>query len=126
MPFEMSWLLTLSVFSIVAFVGSLLALPYLVIKMPRDYFVRPEPKRPFWLRFARNLVAAVLVAAGVAMLFLPGQGVLTILAGLGFASFPGKRELERKLLDKSRALPALNAIRRRAGQPPLELPSSSS
>ncbi|NLY93515.1 MAG: hypothetical protein GXY23_05755 [Myxococcales bacterium] len=126
MPFEMSWLLTLSVFSIVAFVGSLLALPYLVIKMPRDYFVRPEPKRPFWLRLARNLVAAVLVAAGVAMLFLPGQGVLTILAGLGFASFPGKRELERKLLDKSRALPALNAIRRRAGQPPLELPSSSS
>ncbi len=74
MPFEMSWLLTLSVFSIVAFVGSLLALPYLVIKMPRDYFVRPEPKRPFWLRLARNLVAAVLVAAGVAMLFLPGHG----------------------------------------------------
>lgn len=127
MTIDVNWLLALSVFSIVSFVGSLLVLPYLVVKMPHDYFVGPEPARPLLLRIARNVVALVLIAAGVAMLFLPGQGVLTILAGLGFASFPGKRELERKLLMRSRpALTAANAIRRRAGQPPLEMPSSSS
>jgi hypothetical protein len=126
MPFDRTWLFSLSVFSIVAFVGSILALPYLIVRMPADYFVRPEPARPVLVRFLRNLAALVLIAAGVAMLFLPGQGVLTILAGLAFSSFPKKRDLERWLVLEGRALPALNAIRRRAGQPPLEMPTSSS
>jgi amino acid transporter len=126
MPHDFPWLLALSVFSIVAFVGSLLVLPYLIVQMPADYFVRPEPKRPFALRLVRNLAALVLIAAGVAMLFLPGQGILTILAGIGFSSFPGKRDLERKLVLRGKVLPALDAIRKRAGQPPLEMPPSSS
>jgi hypothetical protein len=120
MPIDLTWLLALSVFSIVAFVGSLLALPYLIVRMPADYFVSPEPKRPVAVRLLRNM------AAGVAMLFLPGQGVLTILAGIAFSSFPKKRDIERWLVVHGKALPALNAIRRRGGQPPLVVPSSSS
>jgi hypothetical protein len=126
MPIDLTWLLALSVFSVVAFVGSLLALPYLIVRMPADYFVSPEPKRPVAVRLLRNVAAIVLIAAGVAMLFLPGQGVLTILAGIAFSSFPKKRDIERWLVVHGKALPALNAIRRRGGQPPLVVPSSSS
>jgi hypothetical protein len=55
------------------------------------------------------------------MLVLPGQGVLTIVAGLSLAHFPGKRRLQRRLLGAPGIRALCDAIRRRAGVPPLQL-----
>ncbi|MFB3064894.1 MAG: PGPGW domain-containing protein [Planctomycetota bacterium] len=55
----------------------------------------------------KNLLAVVLVVAGVAMLFLPGQGILTILVGLGLLSVPGKRKLELWIVRRPAVLRAI-------------------
>jgi hypothetical protein len=70
----------------------------------------------------KNLFGGVLVLAGVAMLVLPGQGILTILVGLMFLDFPGKFALERRLARQPPVLRAINWIRARGGRKPLEMP----
>jgi hypothetical protein len=65
--------------------------------------------------------------AGIAMLVLPGQGVLTMLLGVMLMNFPGKYELERQIIQQPTILKALNWMRRRANRPDLivELPHST-
>jgi hypothetical protein len=122
----------LSAASVLMFFGSLLAVPWLVVRIPADYFLRQRhyvdrwrPRHPL-LRLAflvvKNLVGVVLVLAGVAMLVLPGQGILTILVGMIFLDFPGKFSLERWLARQPPVLRALNWIRSKAGHKPLEMP----
>ena len=88
----------LGILSVVTFVGSLVALPLLVARLPADYFVRPQqvtlpwrtarPVRNSILCVLRNLLGFLLVLGGLAMLFLPGQGVLTIAVASSLRSIP--------------------------------------
>jgi hypothetical protein len=73
----------------------------------------------------KNLLGLVFVLAGVAMLVLPGQGILTILIGLMLMNFPGKRGLEQRLVQQPSVWRAINWIRSKAHQPALEMPTSS-
>ncbi len=68
----------------------------------------------------KNAVGTMLLAAGIAMLVLPGQGILTILAALALLNFPGKRTLEMWILHRPSILRTVNWLRRRAHQEPLE------
>jgi hypothetical protein len=117
--------------SVLMFVGSLVVLPWLVIRIPTDYFVhrrhwadRWEIRHPL-LRLTvlvvKNMIGVVLVLAGVAMLVLPGQGILTILIGLMCLDFPGKYALEQYIARQRPVIGALNWIRLKAHRPPLEL-----
>ena len=90
----------LSLASLLFFVGSILALPWLIARLPEDYFVDDDSPPSAVLRgeraaklsrVVRNVVGVGLLLAGVAMLVLPGQGVLTIIVALGLIEFPGKR-----------------------------------
>jgi hypothetical protein len=122
----------LSAASLFMFVGTLIAVPWLVVRLPADYFVhrryyadRWKPRHPLLrivLLAIKNLCGVVLVAAGVAMLLLPGQGILTILIGLMFLDFPGKYALERRLARVPQVLGAMNWMRAKANRPPLEMP----
>jgi hypothetical protein len=122
----LTWLAALSA---VAFVGSLLALPWLVARIPRDYFVPGRPHHLPWadrhpaVRFAftvgKNLLGVAFVLAGMMMLVLPGQGVLTIVVGAVLTDFPGKHSLLRRVVAQPPVLASANWLRRRAGQPPL-------
>ena len=58
------------------------------------------------------------------MLVTPGQGVLTILAGLLLMNFPGKYRLERWLVMRPGVMRALNWLRARRGQTPFEIPEN--
>jgi Putative transmembrane protein (PGPGW) len=109
--------------SALMFLGTLLALPYVVARAPRDFFTRAEPP-PGHLaaRVARNLLAALLVVAGIAMLVLPGQGLLTMLLGLALADVPGKRALIKRIAQREGLWRALNALRRKLGCPEFERP----
>jgi hypothetical protein len=119
--------------SIVMFFGSLIAMPFAIARMPSDYFVSREVRRHWrgthpvlrygWLAL-KNVVGAILVLAGIAMLVLPGQGVVTILIGLTLLDFPGKRGLELKIVRRRRVQRAMNWIRKKAGRPPLVLPDA--
>jgi hypothetical protein len=103
---------------------SLLVLPFLLARIPEDYFTTPLPHRTqssaHWCgRVAKNLFGGLLLLLGLAMLVLPGQGLLTLLAALLLLDFPGKRRAELWLVQRPQVLRILNALRARGGRPPL-------
>lgn len=122
---------TAALVSIVLFLGSLLAVPILIIRMPADYFARggPRPARfgrrhpqlrlVLWV--LKNAVGAVLVVVGVAMLVLPGQGILTILVGITLLDFPGKRALALRIVRRRGVVRTINWIRAKANRPALQM-----
>lgn len=123
---------TLGLASLALFVISLVVFPLVVANLPADYFVRGhrDPahqtrRHPVvWviLTVVKNILGFSLILAGIAMLVLPGQGILTILMGVALANFPGKFTLERRLVRRRSVGRALNRIRSLAGKIPLELP----
>jgi hypothetical protein len=120
-------LVALGVFSLVAFLATAVLVPLAIARMRADYLVRPAAARrghPLVVAL-KNLAGVVLVLLGIAMLVLPGQGILTLLLGLALLDFPGRRRLELRVMTRPRVLKAINALRRRAGRPPLEIPRPS-
>ena len=113
--------LAASIGSVVMFVGTILAIPVVCVKLPSDYFVRETPKRPIWKTSLRTAIACVVVALGVTMLVLPGQGVLTILVGVSLLDFHAKRRWQRRLLARPTVRRTLNAIRLKAGKEPFQI-----
>ena len=118
----------LGLLSVVTFVGSLVAVPWLIGRMRADYFLthwqvvqarhRRHPALALTVFLARNALGLLLVAAGLAMLFLPGQGLLTVLIGVCVMDFPGERGLLQRLVRGPRVQGALNWIRRKRGKEP--------
>jgi Putative transmembrane protein (PGPGW) len=122
---HLGWGLFLSALLLVstAFVGGVV-----LIWLPANYFTRRSSnwrdQHPlvYWsLLVGKNLLGVVLIVAGVLMLVLPGQGLLTILIGLLLMSFPGKRKLVARLIERAHLLGTMNRLRGRFGRPPLEL-----
>lgn len=114
--------------SILTFIASLITIPYILIRLPQHYFDERHPRT--WMenhhpllrltgRVLKNIIGAVFLLAGLAMLVLPGQGILTMLIGISLLDVPGKRRLERKLISQPQVFQGVNAIRRRFGRPPL-------
>lgn len=126
----------LSVSSLVMFVASLVAIPWLVCRIPADYFTRRDTLVPgarsqhpvlrwVWL-IARNVAGVILLLAGIAMLVLPGQGLISIFVALFLIDFPRKRVLQRRLIASGPLWRGINALRQRAGHPVLERPQAPS
>jgi hypothetical protein len=115
--------------SVVLFVGTLGAIPWMLRSIPADYFThRRRPPSRFahhhpvlrWtIRILRAILALICLAAGVAMLVLPGQGLLTLLVGFLLLEFPGKYRLEKWLIGQPRMLRAVNALRRKLDREPM-------
>lgn len=115
--------------SVVMFVGGLLLVPWLIVRLPADFFLRhdrPQPDRhPVAHALAvaaRNLLGWPLLALGAAMLVLPGQGLLTILVAVALVDFPGKRRVELALVREKHLHRGIDWLRQRAGVPPLLIP----
>jgi hypothetical protein len=118
--------------SLLMFIATLIAFPLVIIYLPQDYFVRHERdpahqrrRHPaVWLTLTifKNVFGWALILAGMAMLVLPGQGLLSILIGATLANFPGKYALERRLVTRPAVSRSLNRIRARANKPPLDIP----
>ncbi|MCB9540324.1 MAG: hypothetical protein H6704_29260 [Myxococcales bacterium] len=125
-PTVVAWLVGASVVMIVL---GLVALPWVLVRLPTHLLVGPPhrvtPRHPA-LTIVRNIAGGVVLLAGVLMLVLPGQGVLTILAGLLLMDFPGKNRLVQKLVGRPTVFRAVNALRRRVGAPPLLPPTEDS
>lgn len=123
-------LIWLAALSIVLFIGTLIAIPFILVRLSADYFDLRVP-RP-WMQnhhpvlrvvghIVKNVIGAVFLFAGFLMLFLPGQGVLTMLIGVSMLDFPGKRKLEAKLISQPAVLSVVNSMRKRRGRPPFVL-----
>lgn len=119
-----------TVLSVVSLIGALVAVPLVVSRLPVDYFsaAHRHPMREeagvgmLLLNGLRNMLGTLLVMIGVLLLFAPGQGLVTILAGLMITNFPGKYRLERAIVARKGVFRALNWFRQRYGHPPFEPP----
>lgn len=118
--------------SVVTFVGSIAVVTWVLVKLPANYFHSSHAREFLTHRhpvlrllgiFVKNLAGLVLVGFGIVMSLpgVPGQGVLTILLGIMLLDFPGKRELEVKLVSRPRVFQAINSLRARFSRPPLML-----
>ncbi|MEX1033407.1 MAG: PGPGW domain-containing protein [Cellvibrionaceae bacterium] len=118
--------------SVVVFLASLVVIPWLIVRIPADYFMRAMKHRstlvgynPIFvilLKVLRNVVAAVFIIVGLLLLVLPGQGLLTLFLGLVIADFPGKRRAVNWLVARRGIHRSINWLRRRAGRNPINLP----
>jgi hypothetical protein len=104
-------------------IASLFIVLRVVLALPADHFAVERPGRLRWTpgRVGRNLAGIVLIVVGAALSIpgVPGQGVLTMLAGVFLVDFPQRRRLERTLIARPGVLPRLNRLRARFGRPPL-------
>jgi Putative transmembrane protein (PGPGW) len=118
--------------SIVVSLLTPIAVGWAIVQLPADYFSRKARPplstweqhpvlRPLYL-VAKNLLGFVLIIAGIAMLVLPGQGLLTIVVGVVLMNFPGKFRLERWLATRVPVWRSLNWLRRKARRPELQRP----
>lgn len=121
-------LVGLTAASIIGFIGSLIAIPWILIRLPSDYFDMRVPRH--WMKdhhpalrisglIIKNIIGIVFLIAGFSMLFLPGQGLLTMLIGISFMDFPNKRKLEARIVAQPVLLNAINAMRHKFNRPSL-------
>ncbi len=111
--------------SIASLVLCLLLLPVIVVRLEADYFVASRKQlmtgrtAGSWLwHIGKNMLGAVFVIVGVALLVLPGQGLLTIFIGLLMLEFPGKRAIELCLVRRPSILKLLTGMREKRGREP--------
>lgn len=134
MEFLSDWqqpLLWASGLSLVAVIATLLGVPWVVTRLPSDYFARRErgawraasnPVLALVVGLLKNILGLLLVVLGLILLVTPGQGLLTLFIGLMLMNFPGKYRLERWLVGRPGVLNTLNWLRRRRGHAPFEVP----
>ena len=119
--------------SLLMFVGSLIGVPLVVVKLPEDYLHREHKLARNWPPYLflpfmaiKNTLGILFFLSGIAMLFLPGQGLLTMLIGLVLIDVPRKQILVRRILGYRRVLRAINRLRKRFGRPVLGPPPMQS
>ena len=110
---------------------SLIIVPLILILLPADYFVNRKEKGRFAslkltpprliFLIVKNLCGAVLLICGIAMLVLPGQGLLTILLSVMLLDFPKKYKMERWLVSRPSILRSINYLRKRARRDPFKV-----
>ena len=117
--------------SLILFIASLFFLPWLVAQIPVDYFAHKRREPPQWKQLhplfrygtlvLKNIVGLILLLAGFAMILLPGPGWLSVFLGLILMDYPGKFQLERKIVSRPKLLRFINWLRRKQHRPPLWL-----
>ncbi len=113
---------TVAIISFFICVVGILSIPYVLSAIPENYFDKKEENSheqwTVWFvirKMFKNILAILLVLAGIAMLFLPGQGLLTLLVGLMLLDYPNKKALERKIISHPKVLRIINQARRNRG-----------
>lgn len=127
------WVLTTIL--VLSFSITIAVVPWLVIKIPADYFLEEKRERvglftlfplQLLLVLLKNALGLVIVLLGILMLVLPGQGLLTILIGLLLMNFPGKFRLEKWLVSRGPVLQSVNWLRARYKKPELMIDGDDS
>lgn len=123
-------MLTTTLAALIAFVLSIALIPLIIVYIPSDYFIHPKrqkylperhpPLLQWMFIILKNLIGTVLIIAGIIMLFTPGQGLLSIIAGLFLSNFPYKYKVEKWIISRPIFFNTLNKIRIKAGKEPFQ------
>ncbi|MBI3837021.1 MAG: hypothetical protein HY288_03700 [Planctomycetia bacterium] len=103
---------------------------YYLISIPPDYFARKHKPFDAWrdshpalrwtLLIGKNFFGGLFLMSGLVMLVTPGPGWVALLLGLYLVDLPGKRAVERRILQRPPILHFVNRMRAHAQQPALE------
>lgn len=124
-------LIYLTVLSFFTFILSIVLLPYLIRKIPSDYFLKLSESPPkaihhdithIFLYLLRNIFGFFLLLSGIAMLFLPGQGLITLFIALLLIDFPWKRSIIIRLIANKKIQRSIDWIRKKSQRPPIHWP----
>ena len=84
--------------SLFIFFASILSLPWLVSKIPEDYFLKETSRFIFWrnqfpytwpfIIIIKNATGVLMLISGLVMLVTPGQGIITIFIGMIMLDYP--------------------------------------
>jgi len=122
-------LLYLGVFSFCIFFMSIFGIKYFAAKIPKDYFTNKqrgskikEISIVLWLFYiiTKNLIGYIFIILGILALVLPGQGILMILIGLVMSDYPGKQNLERRVISIKTVRRGVNWLRKKSGVEEIE------
>jgi len=123
----------------IASIVYVIALSYIITRMDKRYFVSKKivdkkaaehdtfqnshllsknNSTTLVVNIVKIIFGISLLVCGIAMLVLPGQGLITILVALSLIPFPGKKKLEHKLLKIKSVRFSLNWIRIKAKKEP--------
>jgi len=135
LPFQISFTTLLEwmgLLSVGTFLVSLLLIPFLVSRASASFFLihasivekrhKRHPAIALMIKIIRNGLGGFLCFAGVIMLFLPGQGLLTILIGVSLLDIPGRQKMLNLLIHRPAIQHGLNWIRRKTKRPPFQFP----
>ena len=109
--------------SVVLFFLSLFILRCVIVRLPDDYFVIDSPASnkhsgnliDLAFRVAKNLFGFLLIICGIILLFIPGQGLVTIVLGAWIIDLPWIIKIKRKFVYSRLVKRALNWIRSKNG-----------
>ncbi|HIG84778.1 MAG TPA: hypothetical protein EYG40_05770 [Verrucomicrobia bacterium] len=109
--------------SILLFFLSLFILRCVIIQLPDDYFLNDSSalnKRSGNLidlarRVAKNLFGFLLIICGIILLFIPGQGLVTIVLGAWIMDLPWIIKIKRKFVYSRLVKKTLNWVRSKNG-----------
>jgi hypothetical protein len=114
------------------FLGTLVGLGVMVVRFSPDHFVSQNDRHPIipmdsrWVFMSylifKNLVGIFFILAGLVMLVLPGQGLISLIVGLSLTNFPGRHRLVRSIVRRQNVLKTANWLRRKFDRPPLKSP----
>ncbi|MCG9128477.1 hypothetical protein JT359_12820 [Candidatus Poribacteria bacterium] len=122
--------LLLIIISVSSILLSIIGCTALITFLPSDYFTESKQGKHINSLFLRvvistskNLIGGILVILGLLLSVpgIPGQGLLTIFAGIILSDFPGKKKLARKIIQKKAVYFAANKIRQQFKRSPLIL-----
>ena len=123
------WVSTLSGVGLLVFA---IVTPWLIVRMPEDFFSNPQ--RYNWLnrkpamirvpiRILKNMLALALVIVGVIMFLTPASGLFPMLLGVVLADVPGKLKLQRWILCRTTIRKSMTWLRRKFHRKPVQMPS---
>ena len=119
-----SLLVGISVVSIVLLTMTVVATPWLLSRLPANYFSQ-DPQKSYgtgplrWLwHGVLNILGTLVVLLGIAMMFTPGPGLVVMLAGLSLIRLPIKHRLIRAIAARPGIFDMMNQLRARRQRPP--------
>ena len=104
----------ISILSALLFILSIIFIPYLILRLPKSYFVRELFERPsqnLILIFFKYIIGYLLIIFGLIMLVTPGQGLISILLGITLIPSTRRNKLIIYLIRLKGVQSSLNFIR---------------
>jgi hypothetical protein len=124
-----SILIGLGGLSVLILVFSIAGMGWFIAQIPEDYFIHDKRRGKHWNKYSsqvriamiifKNIFGGIMLVGGLFLLVLPGQGLLTMIIGLFLIDYPGKFQLEQKIISIPSIFRSLNWFRAKARKPNL-------